>query len=192
MDNILFSLKKNQIIAAVRNRSQLHKALRSEAAVIFILKTSIFEIEESIQDAKNKGKLCAVHFDFIDGLGVNNSAVDYLFQKYGADGIISTRSQPIKYAVSKGYCGIQRFFLIDSQSVDTAISIIESTKPTIIEIMPGIMHQVTGHFCDRVKTPVIAGGMINTEQDASMALKVGAYGISTSNERLWSIRKGFL
>ncbi|HBN84560.1 MAG TPA: glycerol-3-phosphate responsive antiterminator [Clostridiales bacterium] len=188
MDSILYSLKKNPVIAAVRNDRQLYKAVHSEATVIFLLKTSLFEMEKSILFAKKMGKVCAVHFDFIDGLGSNNSAVDYLFLKHGADGIISTRSQPIRYAVSKGYCGIQRFFLIDSLSVDTAISVIESTKPTIVEIMPGIMHQVTGDFCNKVRTPVIAGGMINTVTDADTALKNGAYGISTSNEHLWTFK----
>lgn len=188
MDSILYSLKKNPVIAAVRNDRQLQMALQSEVKVIFLLKTSLFEMEKSIGFAKKAGKVCAVHFDFIDGLGSSNSAVDYLFHMHGADGIISTRSQPIRYAVSKGYCGIQRFFLVDSLSVDTAISVIETTKPTIVEIMPGIMHQVTGDFCNRVNIPVIAGGMIKSTLDAEKALQSGANGISTSNGRLWSFK----
>ncbi|NLY96743.1 MAG: glycerol-3-phosphate responsive antiterminator [Clostridiaceae bacterium] len=186
MDKLLYYLKKNPVIAAVRDDRQLHNALNSDAAVIFLLKTSLFKMEENIELIKRKGKACAVHFDFIDGLGSNNSAVDYLFNKHEVDGMISTRSQPIKYAVSKGYCGIQRFFLVDSLSVDTAISVIESTKPTVVEILPGIMHQVTRDFCNRVKIPVIAGGMISTLSDVESALENGALAISTTNEGLWS------
>ncbi len=185
MHNILRTLNNNPVIAAVRSRDRLLKAICSPVDIIFILKSTIFEVEKSIDMAKKHNKFCAVHFDFIDGLGGNGNAVDYLFQRCGADGIISTRSQPIKYAVSRGYCGVQRFFLIDSMSVDTAISVIEATKPTIVEIMPGIMHNVTEVFCNRVKTPVIAGGMINNLEDVHMALKKGAHGISTSNENLW-------
>ncbi len=59
---------------------------------------------------KRKEKKAFIHMDFIEGLGKDQKAIDYINEVIGPDGIISTRSNHIKYARDIGLFTIQRFF----------------------------------------------------------------------------------
>ena len=63
---------------------------------------------------------------------------------------------------------------------------LESAKPDLIEIMPGIASKVIKRFVSG-GVPVIAGGLIETKQEITEALKNGAEAISTGKEDLWYI-----
>lgn len=103
------------------------------------------------------------------------------------DGIISTKSSHIKLAKEKGMFTIQRFFLIDNKSYDMTIKSVKSTKPDMIEVMPGVMPQIISRITKEISTPVIAGGLISTKQDIMDILKAGALGTSTGKKELWNL-----
>ena len=159
-------LERSPVIAAVPN-NMLSLALESPVDIIFNLKVSILEIEECIKKAHQKGKRIFVHIDL-------------------ADGIISTRAQLIRYAKETGLITVQRFFALDSKGVESIGEMLSATNPNLIEIMPGIASKIIKLFVP-YNIPVIAGGLIETKQELTEALKNGAEAISTGKKELWDV-----
>lgn len=176
--------ERSPVIAAIPN-SALSGALDSQAEILFILKISLLEVEETIKKVHSVGKKIFIHIDLADGIGKDKIGVEYLAQ-LGVDGIISTRGQLIRFANDAGLITVQRFFALDSKGVDSIEEMLESTKPDLIEIMPGIASKVIERFVSR-GIPVIAGGLIETKQEVTEALKNGAEAISTGRSELWYI-----
>lgn len=184
---MLERLKINPIIAAVRNAEDLDAALKSEVTTIFLLNSDIFNIKDLVETIQARSKSAFIHVDFVEGLGNDHKAVEYLAKSIKADGIISTRGSLIRHAKDMGMFTIQRFFLIDSQSYKTTIKQVHTVKPDMIEVLPGVMPGVINRICREVFIPVIAGGMIDSKQDIIGILKAGAMGASTGKASLWNL-----
>lgn len=176
--------ERSPVIAAVQNNA-LHKALESPVEIIFNLKVSLLEIEEAIKKVHSAGKKIFIHIDLADGIGKDKAGIQYLAQM-GVDGIISTRSQLIRCANEAGLVTVQRFFALDSKGVDSIGDMLETAKPDLIEIMPGISSKVIKRFVT-CGIPIIAGGLIETKQEVTEALTNGAEAISTGKQELWYI-----
>ncbi len=177
-------LEENPIIAAPWTDETFYKALESPVGIIIILNGNIETIEEYVKKAHEYGKKILIHIDLCAGLGKDSYALRHL-KKIGVDGIASTKSQLIKSANEIGLITLQRFFIVDSQSLATAYENIRQTKPDMIEIMPGIMPKVIKEIKSRISIPLIAGGLIAKREDIIEALASGASGISTGKENLW-------
>ncbi len=175
-------LERSPVIAAVQNNN-LSAALASPVEIIFNLKISILEISDCIKSAHLAGKKIFIHIDLADGIGKDKMGIQYL-AGLGVDGIISTRPQLIRYANDAGLVTVQRFFALDSKGVESIGEMLESAKPDLIEIMPGIASKVIKRFVGS-DIPVIAGGLIETKQEVTDAIKNGAEAISTGKKELW-------
>jgi len=180
----MFLLEKNPLIAAVRTKKELKEAVLSPCSVVFILSCNILTIEENIAFVKEHGKAVFIHIDLAEGIGKDNFGVGYI-AKCKADGIISTRSNIIRMAKEVNLKTVQRFFIVDSHSIDTALNAINISGADMAEIMPGIMPSVLKAIKDKIKIPLIAGGLVMTKQHIINALEAGAYAISTSRKELW-------
>ena len=89
----------NPVIAAVRNRTQLEQAMRSEAETVFVLKSNLLEIGTI---AENKqGKRIFIHADMCEGIGKDKYGFEYLKRK-GIDGFISSKVSCILAAIQVG------------------------------------------------------------------------------------------
>lgn len=172
------------IIAAVRSRADLETALSSEVQTVFLLKSNIMEIEAAANRTHECGKLLFIHVDFADGLSKDAAGVRYLWTK-GIDGIISTRTGIISAAKEAGIPCIQRFFMVDSRSVDTALESLRQSKADMIEIMPALAYKSITKMKNSVSTPIIAGGLIEQKEEIYSALSAGASMISTGKQELW-------
>ena len=128
------------IIAAVKSREDFEAAIRSEVQAIFLLSSNIIDIETLSDLAHGNEKILFIHMDFVDGLSKDTAGVRYLSTK-GIDGIISTRSNIIAAAHDAGIFSVQRFFMIDSRSVDTALDTLKQSKADMIEIMPALAYK---------------------------------------------------
>ena len=125
-----------------------------------------------------------IHIDLAAGIGKDESGLSFL-KNIGIDGIISTRVNIVKLAHKFGLFTVQRFFIVDSHSVDTTVEAIKSSKPDMIEIMPGIVTKVIKSLCSKVDIPIIAGGLIETPEEVSEILDSGASAVSTARHSLW-------
>lgn len=174
------------IIAAVRTQDDFKRALRSNVNTVFLLSSNIINVEKQTDQAHAAGKKIFVHIDFIDGISKDPAGVSYLATK-NIDGIISTRSGIIKHASEKSIPCIQRFFMVDSRSVDTAIETMRSSRPTMIEIMPAVAYKTITKIKNSIDIPIIAGGLVEKKEEIFAAISAGASGISTSACELWDL-----
>lgn len=180
----MFNIEKNPIIAAVRTESALKAALRCPAKTIFLLHASILNLHDVARDCKASGKQIFLHIDLAEGLGKDAAGLRYV-SNLGVDGIISTRANLIRTAKECGLKTVQRFFIVDSQSIATATDSALAVCPDLLEVMPGVVPKIIEQFCANLTIPVIAGGLIETKEDVIRAIKAGAAGISTTKEALW-------
>ena len=186
--SIMENLKTRPVIAAVQNERDIDVAISSGAGTIFLLCADIFNAGELVRKVEKAGKKAIIHMDFLEGIGRDTKAIDYIAREIRPHGIISTKSSHIKVAASKGLFTVQRFFLIDNKSFEMAIKNVASFRPDMVEIMPGVMPSVISRMNSKISIPVIAGGLIDSEQDVRDALAAGAVGVSTGKKALWSLK----
>lgn len=179
-------MKHSPIIAAVRDAEALEKACLSKARILFDLAPSIETIKKRVQLCRAHDKLLFVHLDMAEGIGKDKAGLRYI-KAAGANGIISTRANLIKAAGEVGLKTVHRLFLIDSQSVKTAVEFLKA-RPDMVEIMPGIVSErVISQICAVAEVPVIAGGFIETEEEVVSAIRAGVVSVSTSCTALWNL-----
>ena len=169
-------LENCPVISAIREDG-FDEALDSPSEVIFMLWCNILTVGDLVKKAHGQGKLILVHIDLADGIGKDKAGIQYL-TKCGVDGIISTRSHLIRAAKELGLITVQRFFALDSQGVDSIGDVLNTSLPTLVEIMPGVAGKVINRFSGG-KIPVIAGGIIETKSEVMEALSQGDLAVST-------------
>jgi len=176
------------IIAAVRNEKELEAAKKTKVGMIFCLHSNILTLEDMVKKVHEAGKKIFLHIDLTEGIGKDKPGLEYV-KRIGVDGIISTRVNIIKAAREVGLFTVQRFFIVDSQSVNTTLESIKVSKPDMIEIMPGTVTKVISKLKNQLEIPIIAGGLIETVQEIDEALACGAAGVSTGKQKLWERKK---
>lgn len=175
------------VIAAVKDSEGLKNCLHSDCSIIFILYGDLLTIPDIVNQIKTSRKTAMVHVDLINGLGNREITIDFIKQNTAADGIISTRPLLIKRAAQLGLYTVMRFFVIDSMAFDNIGTQCSGVRPDCIEILPGIMPKVIRRLSAKIKTPIIAGGLINDKEDIVDALKSGAVSVSSTNSKVWSM-----
>lgn len=180
------AISDSPVIAAVQNRQALEHVLSLQVPTLFLLNTDIFSSKEYVTTARAEGRNVFLHMDLIEGLAGNTKALDYVKNRISPSGIISTKSALIKYAREMGIFSIQRFFMVDSASYENAVKAVKNTKPSMVELMPGIIPDVIRRFTHETAVPVIAGGLITHKQQIIDALSAGALGVSTGCRELWT------
>jgi glycerol uptake operon antiterminator len=184
---IIRRFEENPIIAAVRDEKDLGEAIASQVSSIFLLHADIFNIKGLVDRIKDAGKNALIHIDFLEGIGKDNRAVDYICEIIKPHGIISTKNNHIRYSIEKGMFTIQRVFLIDSMSYESSVRTAQTIKPDMIEVMPGIMPNILKRISGQLPMPVIAGGLIETKEDIIDVLNSGALAVSTGKKDLWAL-----
>lgn len=182
-------MKENPIIIGIKDLSNLDEALKTDCSIIFLLCGSIFNLKEITCKIKESGKLVFIHVDLVEGFSKDATALRFISEQIKPDGIISTKNSQLKTAKALGLLTVQRIFIIDSLSIDTAIKASQMIEPDAIEIMPGIMPRITKQLSSSLDVPVIVGGLISEEDEIEKALSSGALGVSTSCKDLWRYRK---
>lgn len=173
-----------KVIAAVRCDEDFDRALNSDVKVIFVLSSTVLEVASMALMAKRAGKRMFIHMDLCEGVGKDKAGVEFL-KNAGVFGIISTRVNIIRFAREAGLKTVQRFFIVDSHSVDTTLEGLKSGKPDMMELMPGTVTKIISRIREKSQIPIIAGGLIETKAEVSDAMLCGAYAVSTGNKNLW-------
>ena len=174
------------VIAAVRNMEDFEMALASNAGKIFFLQPSISNLQYCALKAHKHEKELYIHIDMTRGRGKDRLGIEYA-KSLDIDGIISTKASLIKAAKECGLKTVQRFFIVDSQSMDTAVENLKSSKADMAEIMPGVCTKAISKLKGRIDTPIIAGGLISETDEIADCMKAGACAVSTGEQKLWNI-----
>ncbi|MFD0712355.1 glycerol-3-phosphate responsive antiterminator [Paenibacillus sp. GCM10027626] len=181
----IVDLVEHQTIAAVQSEAELDLALKSKVNIIFLLTGSIFNIQQLVERIKQANKHVFLHMEFIEGIAADRSGVAYVAQHIRPTGIISTRSSLIKIAKECKLMAIQRLFLIDHNAIVKGIKAIEQSLPDAVEVMPGIMPRIISEVTELTPLPIIAGGLVDNQQEIDDALEAGALAVSAGKRRLW-------
>ncbi|MEF2246773.1 MULTISPECIES: glycerol-3-phosphate responsive antiterminator [unclassified Paenibacillus] len=181
----IVDLVEHQTIGAVQAEEDLEIALNGKVNIIFLLMGSIFNVKSIIDRIKDAGKHAFLHMEFIEGIAADRSGVAYVAQNIRPTGIISTRSNLIRVAKEMDLMTIQRIFLIDRNAVAKGIKVVEQTQPDAVEIMPGVMPRIISEVTNLTPLPIIAGGLIDNQQEIDNALKAGALAVSVGNSKFW-------
>ena len=179
-------LVKKNIAAAIRTHEDFSTALKSNVDVVFLLHSNIMTIGDRIKEIHHSGKHVLIHVDFAEGIGKDRAGIEFLANQ-GVDGILTTRTNIVRVAKDVGLIAVQRFFLVDSHSLNTSVESIRISKPDIIELMPGIVTKKIKEFSQIVENPIVAGGIIETEEEVRAALEAGADVVSTGEVSLWNL-----
>lgn len=176
-----------KVAAAVRTKEDFEVALKSKVDVIFLLYSSILTMKTYIDKCHSVGKKIFIHMDFVEGIGKDRAGLEFL-KSLNVDGILTTRTNLIRPAKGFGLITVQRFFIVDSHSVDTAIESIRIAKPDVVEIMPGLVIKKIREFSQKVSNDILVGGLVEFKEDVDAAIEAGATAISTANRDLWNYR----
>ena len=176
------------VIAAVRNGDDFEKAILSNVDKIFFLQPSVLNLKFYVQEAHKHGKELYIHIDMTMGIGKDKVGIEYA-QSLNVDGIISTKASLIKYAKECGLKTVQRFFIVDSQSMDTTVETLKSSKADMAEIIPGVCVKAILQLKEKIAIPIIAGGLIDEAEEIVQCVKAGACAVSTGTQKLWSIER---
>lgn len=179
-------LENEPVIAAVKNDEGLEKSLNSNCKFIFILYGNICNISQIVKRVKNANKIAIIHIDLIEGLDSKDISVHFIRENTLADGIISTKSQLIKTAKELKLYTIQRFFILDSLSVNNIIKQLNTINSDIIELLPAVNSKIIKYISCKSPVPLIVGGIIIDKEDIYCMLNAGAIAVSTSKEDLWT------
>lgn len=177
-------MSKLKVIAAARSHDELLAAVNSNVDIIFMLAPNISDIKNQSDIVHKAGKKLFIHLDLAEGIGKDEYGIRFV-KEQGVDGIISTRTNIIKLAKKENLYAIQRFFLLDSQSVYTTIEAAKASKADMIEIMPGTVVKVIKALKKELDIPIIAGGLIETAQEIANAISSGAIAVSTGKREFW-------
>ncbi|UOQ48415.1 glycerol-3-phosphate responsive antiterminator [Gracilibacillus caseinilyticus] len=174
------------VLPAVRKMKDFEVLLKNDGhSLIILLETRIAQLPQVVQYAKKSGKRVLVHADLINGLKVDQYGMEFLVRQIKVDGIVSTRASVITLAKKSGIVAIQRLFAIDSSAITKNIALIQKSNPDYIEVLPGIIPSVIKEIAEETRIPVIAGGLIKTEDEIESALASGAIAVTTSRRSLW-------
>lgn len=184
MQRILESFQSHPVIAAV-GEDKWEAALKSPASVIFYMSANLLTIRQRVQEAHRANKYIMVHMDLAEGIGKDRTGIRFL-AGCGVDGILSTKGQLIRFAREQQLFTVQRFFAVDSNGAESIGELMRGANPHILEIMPGVVTKVIRRYSEG-GLPVIAGGLIQTVQEAKEALAAGAKAVSTGEPTLWGL-----
>ena len=187
MENRKNLFERCRIISATRSDEEFLRALNYATEIIFDLDPDLMNISVKVKKAHEAGKKYLVHVDLAKGLGKDESGVRFL-RRIGADGVISTKVGVIKLAREQGLLTVQRFFIVDSHSISTTVDSVRSSKPDMIEIMPGTLCKVVERIKKSVDVPIIAGGLIETEEEVREIFKNDVAAVSTARPELWNLK----
>lgn len=188
----LETIEKERMIMAVKSDKELDLALRSKPTVIFLLYGDIMTLPQVVQKIQGRRKMAIVHLDLVMGLSSHELTVDYLQRVIQADGIITTHPNLAARANENGFFSILRYFLLDSLSLKNLQGQVDKHRPTVLEVLPGIIPSVIPRIQEKVDIPIIAGGFIRTPEEGQAVLDNGGLALSSSCPDLWAQADRFL
>lgn len=153
---------------------------------VIMLQIHLAQVKHVTKFAHQRDVKVFLHVDLVEGLRPDESGAQFLCQEVKPDGLISTHPHVVATAMKRGIIGVQRVFLLDSQSLETSYRLVQSIKPDYLEVLPGIMPNLIRDINQSTGLSVLAGGFVRTEEHVELALTAGAVGVTTSARSLWT------
>ncbi|WP_420855434.1 glycerol-3-phosphate responsive antiterminator [Virgibacillus indicus] len=178
---------EKSIFPVLKDMRHFEKILKSQHEIVVFLETRVSQLKDLVKYAHQHSKKVFIHADLVKGLKADEYGIEFLIHNVKADGIISTRGKAISFVKKYQVIGILRLFALDSHALDHNLKICNRVQPDYIEVLPGVVPKIITEVHEKTGIPVIAGGLIRSEQDVINALEDGAKAVSTSNPELWKL-----
>lgn len=189
-DKIAKMYENNYIFPIIYSIKDVEKINNSKLKVVLLGRVlNIFNIKRVVNHIKERGKLVIVDIDLIGGLSNEKYAVEFLSKEIGADGIISTHGETVINAKRESLIAILKIFAYDEHSIDSAVKVINFSKPDIIEALPGV---AVPYFIKDLRkytdVPVNASGFIGDKlSEIARLMNLGVSALHTGNPKLWDM-----
>ena len=161
MDFMKRIMAGKKVGASIRRLEDIEEAVRHpNISTIFLLGGDINYLPSVVKKVGSAGKILLVHVDLLEGMGKDRAGVR-LITRMGVPGIVTTKSNLVKFARTEGICAIQRLFIMDSESIKTAIRMAGSVRPDAVEILPAtVPSYVIAGMKEKLGLPVLGGGLL--------------------------------
>ncbi|WP_416151952.1 glycerol-3-phosphate responsive antiterminator [Salipaludibacillus sp. HK11] len=178
-------LLNSTILPAIRDLKDLEKIASSNYEYVVLLNTHIGQLKSIVKMLHDHDKKVLLHADLIQGLKSDEYAAQFLCRDIRPEGLISTRKNVLLTAKKAKILTIQRLFLLDSIALESSYNMIDTIKPDLIEVLPGLIPHIIEEIYGKTNVPIIAGGLIRSNEEVDAAIKAGATAVTTSNKKLW-------
>jgi glycerol uptake operon antiterminator len=181
------------VIPYVTEGVESHVGLLAQASVIFIGGGELAELP-GLMDRLKRPPLGEIpvflHIDLVNGLSNDESGLRYVAGLDRIDGIITVRHHLAPAARKLGLMSVVRLFLQDGRAVERGLGVIEKSRPDAVELLPGVAYLEVADRFKGVGVPVIAGGLIRTQEIVERIRGAGCRSVSTTNVKLWEMNVG--
>lgn len=171
----------SRVISAAQLKD-LKIAEESRSSAIILMNAKLSEL----MHLPEINKPLFIHLDLLKGLKNDREGIAFLKEFVNPTGIVTTKGNLIEAAKKAGLLTIQRIFLIDTTSLNTAIQNIKEYRPHAVEVMPGIAPSIVKKIKEELDLPIILAGLISTKEEIQQAFDAGAEAVSLSKQDLWN------
>lgn len=158
--------------------------LASDIKWCILMDFHISVLADLIHHLHEKEKYGILHMDLVHGLTADEAGTQYVCQKLHVDGVISTKAKVIETANKNHTLSIMRLFMIDSRSIEKGCELGKRLQPDYIEVLPANTKHGIAYVKAQCSIALIAGGLIQNEEDITACLQDGVCAVTTSKLRL--------
>ncbi len=182
------TLRDNPVIGTLFGEDDLDHFEAQPTRFSFVANLPLARVG-TIFDRLSKVKtLPLLNIDSVPGLTANSDGLEYL-QGIRVPGIITTHTNAVSRAVDLGFLAVQKVFVTDRSNLRRAAATAKSSRAHFIQLMPWpVLPYLSPEFF-HVLGPFIASGFVNSEDDITSALRLGAMAVTTSQTELWNLQK---
>lgn len=168
-------------VPSISKMEDVEKFILSPLETCILLDIHLSHLQDAIDHIHQAGKFAIVHLDRVRGISKDEDGCDYVIQRLGADGIISTEPTIIERAKKNECVTIQRLFLSDSRTLDKELNLLNITQPDFAEILPALACQIFPQIKLRIQSKILGGGLIKTQEQIYDCLINGASAVTISS-----------
>lgn len=189
LQGLIKTLGVNPVIPCMDSYEEIFSSYYKDIKTIFFYDVGIFDLIEIKKKNSSAKKKIILHVDSLKGVSTDEEGAQFI-KKYLNINIICSSSPKLINCFKKfEFLTIQSIFVMDTKSTKKGIQLINTGKPHLIDIRPGILFPKAASILmkDFSEIPVICSGFINNKEDLESILKNGAKAITTGKKELWKL-----
>ncbi|MBO8191335.1 glycerol-3-phosphate responsive antiterminator [Streptomyces oryzae] len=182
---------KVPIVASVVGAQNLKDFLTAPTSVCILASVPVGKLPQVVPALGRAGNTVFVNVDSSPGLAQDRGALEFL-KHMGAAGVVSTRLSLIERGRPLGLLTMQKVFVTDRSNLARSLDAVARGLPDLVEIMPAPIVARMEPASLRAMSPHVAAGFVQTPEDITAALRMGAVAAATSDPRLWHLTRDAL
>lgn len=162
------------------------------AGLVFLQGGDLTNMPEQLEPFR-RGPLSDIplmlHIDLVAGIARDEAGLRYLATLGRISGIITVHHHLATVARRLGMMSVVRLFLHDGRAIERGLAVLKKSKADIVEMLPGVAAMEVAHEFRGLGIPLIAGGLIRTQETVDRILQGDCRAVSTSQQELWALNR---